>query len=204
MCVFHRMMRARKTPIVVVVVAYPTTPLVTTRVRFCVSAAHTKDDIDTVLRACDEIGDILDVKHLPGERWPLEQQPRQPRASRLRHQLVPPSETAAAGAGTDDSRKTCKGSYCTSSLPFHFAHISSSQFSSAGQSHLFNPQGQASLPQSFDQPSHSVPSANVQPSSVPSASQHPPPTVNWSRFLLLVLPTCHYSNFVLYAQLCVL
>jgi len=72
MCVFHRMMRARKTPIVVVVVAYPATPLVTTRVRFCVSAAHTKDDIDTVLRACDEIGDILDVKHLPGERWPLE------------------------------------------------------------------------------------------------------------------------------------
>jgi serine palmitoyltransferase len=72
MCVFHRMMRARKTPIVVVVVAYPATPLVTTRVRFCVSASHTKDDIDTVLRACDEIGDVLDVKHLPGERWPLE------------------------------------------------------------------------------------------------------------------------------------
>jgi serine palmitoyltransferase len=72
MCVFHRMMRARKTPIVVVVVAYPATPLVTTRVRFCVSAAHTKDDIDTVMRACDEIGDVLDLKHLPGERWSLE------------------------------------------------------------------------------------------------------------------------------------
>lgn len=72
MGVFHRMMRARKTPIVVVVVGYPATPLVTTRVRFCVSASHTKDDIDTVLRACDEIGDVLDLKHLPGERWPLE------------------------------------------------------------------------------------------------------------------------------------
>ncbi|KAI0305289.1 serine palmitoyltransferase 2 [Multifurca ochricompacta] len=72
MCVFHRMMRARKTPIVVVVVAYPATPLVLSRVRFCVSAAHTKDDIDTVLGACDEIGDVLDLKHLPGERWPLE------------------------------------------------------------------------------------------------------------------------------------
>jgi len=72
MCVFHRMMRARKTPIVVVVVAYPATPLVTSRVRFCVSASHTKDDIDTVLRACNEIGDVLDLKHLPGERWPLE------------------------------------------------------------------------------------------------------------------------------------
>jgi serine palmitoyltransferase len=72
MCAFHRMMRARKTPIVVVVVAYPATPLVTSRVRFCVSAAHTKDDIDTVLRACDEIGDVLDLKHLPGERWSVE------------------------------------------------------------------------------------------------------------------------------------
>lgn len=72
MCVFYRMMRARKTPIVVVVVAYPATPLVTSRVRFCVSASHTKDDIDTVLQACDEIGDVLDLKHLPGERWPLE------------------------------------------------------------------------------------------------------------------------------------
>jgi serine palmitoyltransferase len=72
MCVFHRMMRARKTPIVVVVVGYPATPLVTGRVRFCVSSAHTKGDIDTVLRASDEIGDVLDVKHLPGERWPLE------------------------------------------------------------------------------------------------------------------------------------
>ena len=66
------MMRARKIPIVVVVVSYPATPLITSRARFCVSASHTKDDIDTVLRACDEIGDILDLKHLPGERWPLE------------------------------------------------------------------------------------------------------------------------------------
>lgn len=72
MCAFHRMILARKTPIVVVVVAYPATPLVTGRVRFCVSASHTKDDIDTVLQACDEIGDVLDLKHLPGERWPLE------------------------------------------------------------------------------------------------------------------------------------
>ncbi|KAF8268339.1 serine palmitoyltransferase 2 [Lactarius quietus] len=72
MGVFYRMMRSRKTPIVVVVVAYPATPLITSRVRFCVSASHTKEDIDTVLRACDEIGDVLDLKHLPGERWPLE------------------------------------------------------------------------------------------------------------------------------------
>jgi serine palmitoyltransferase len=70
--VFHRMMRARKTPIAVVLAAYPYTPLLTPRIRFSVSASHTKDDIDTVLRACDELGDILDLKHSPGERWPLE------------------------------------------------------------------------------------------------------------------------------------
>ncbi|KDQ54167.1 hypothetical protein JAAARDRAFT_136140 [Jaapia argillacea MUCL 33604] len=72
MPLFSRMMRSMETPIVVVVVAYPATPLVTSRVRFCVSAAHTKADIDLVLKACDEIGDVLDLKHRPGDRWPLE------------------------------------------------------------------------------------------------------------------------------------
>jgi serine palmitoyltransferase len=74
MAVFHRMMKQRATPIIVVVVAYPATPLVTSRVRFCVSASHTKDDIDIVLRAVNEIGDVLDIKHgLHGrERWSLE------------------------------------------------------------------------------------------------------------------------------------
>lgn len=48
--------------IVTVVVAYPATPLVSSRVRFCVSAAHTKEDIDRVLIACDVIGDVLGLK----------------------------------------------------------------------------------------------------------------------------------------------
>ncbi len=75
MNMFHRMMKDRQTPIVVVVVAYPATPLVTSRVRFCVSAAHTKEDVDTVLRACDEIGDVLDLKHgiKKSERWSIEE-----------------------------------------------------------------------------------------------------------------------------------
>lgn len=74
MNMFHRMMRDRSTPIVVVVVAYPATPLVKSRVRFCVSASHTKDDVDTVLMACDDIGDVLDLKHgiRRSERWSLE------------------------------------------------------------------------------------------------------------------------------------
>ncbi|KJA23889.1 hypothetical protein HYPSUDRAFT_184581 [Hypholoma sublateritium FD-334 SS-4] len=75
MNMFHRLMRARALPIVVVVVAYPATPLTTGRVRFCVSAAHTKADVDVVLRACDEIGDVLDLKHglKKGERWSVEE-----------------------------------------------------------------------------------------------------------------------------------
>jgi serine palmitoyltransferase len=66
------MMKDRATPIVVVVVAYPATSLVSGRVRFCLSAAHTKDDVDLVLKACDEIGEVLDLKHGQGERWRLE------------------------------------------------------------------------------------------------------------------------------------
>ncbi|KAG1861129.1 pyridoxal phosphate-dependent transferase [Suillus subalutaceus] len=66
MSMFSRMMRSRSTPIVVVVVAYPATPLVTSRVRFCVSAAHTKEDIDMV-------GGILDLKHGAGERWGIDE-----------------------------------------------------------------------------------------------------------------------------------
>jgi serine palmitoyltransferase len=74
MILFHRMMKDRAVPIIVVVVAYPATALVTSRVRFCVSAAHTKEDIDCILRACDEIGDALDIKNgIPrAERWDIE------------------------------------------------------------------------------------------------------------------------------------
>lgn len=58
---FSRMM-LEKFNIVTVVVAYPATPLVSSRVRFCVSAAHTKQDIDRVLLACDVVGDLLGLK----------------------------------------------------------------------------------------------------------------------------------------------
>ncbi|KAG2108527.1 serine palmitoyltransferase 2 [Suillus discolor] len=66
---FVRMMRSYSPPIVVVVVTYPATPFETARARFCPSASHTKEDIDIVLRACDEVGGILDLKHGSGERW---------------------------------------------------------------------------------------------------------------------------------------
>jgi serine palmitoyltransferase len=70
---FARLMRARRIPIVVVVVGYPATPLEKGRARFCASASHTKEDIDMVLRACDEVGGILDLKHGLGERWGIDE-----------------------------------------------------------------------------------------------------------------------------------
>ncbi|KAF9078494.1 serine palmitoyltransferase 2 [Rhodocollybia butyracea] len=75
MIMFHRMMKDRKTPIVTVPVAYPATPLITSRIRLCVSAAHTKEDIDEILRACNEVGDVLDLKHgiSKKERWTLDE-----------------------------------------------------------------------------------------------------------------------------------
>ena len=57
---------ALKRKISVVVVGYPATPLVSSRARFCVSAAHTKDDLDRLLQACDEIGDLLHLKFSSG------------------------------------------------------------------------------------------------------------------------------------------
>ncbi|KAG2134126.1 pyridoxal phosphate-dependent transferase [Suillus clintonianus] len=71
--VFVRMMRARPIPIAVVVVTYPATPFETGRVRLCPSASHTKEDIDIVLRACDEVGGILDMKHGSCKRWGIDE-----------------------------------------------------------------------------------------------------------------------------------
>ncbi|GAA5995483.1 uncharacterized protein JCM10292_005201 [Rhodotorula paludigena] len=64
MGLFSRMMLERY-KIVVVVVAYPATPLVSSRVRYCLSAAHTKSDLDRILRATDEVGGILGLKLSP-------------------------------------------------------------------------------------------------------------------------------------------
>ncbi|CAB4392875.1 serine palmitoyltransferase component [Rhizophagus irregularis] len=51
-----------KRNLAVVVVAYPATPMISSRARFCISAAHTKEDIDEILKICNEIGDILQLK----------------------------------------------------------------------------------------------------------------------------------------------
>ena len=56
-----------KRKLAVVVVAYPATPMISSRARFCISAAHTKEDIDEILKICDEIGDILQLKYNKAE-----------------------------------------------------------------------------------------------------------------------------------------
>jgi serine palmitoyltransferase len=59
----HEMLKRK---ISVVVVGYPATPLISSRARFCISAAHNKEDLDRLLSACDEIGNVLQLKFSSG------------------------------------------------------------------------------------------------------------------------------------------
>lgn len=68
----HEMLKRR---IAVVVVGYPATPLISSRARFCVSAAHNKDDMDRLLAACDEVSDLLQLKFSTGVAGGLEPLP---------------------------------------------------------------------------------------------------------------------------------
>jgi len=49
--------------IAVVVVGYPATPFLLCRVRFCISASHTREDLDWALDRMSEIGDTLLLKY---------------------------------------------------------------------------------------------------------------------------------------------
>lgn len=68
----HEMLRRK---ISVVVVGYPATPLITSRARFCVSAAHNKEDMDRLLAACDEVADRMHLKFSTGVAGGLEPLP---------------------------------------------------------------------------------------------------------------------------------
>ncbi|XP_073711669.1 serine palmitoyltransferase 2b [Misgurnus anguillicaudatus] len=46
-----------------VVVGFPATPIIESRARFCVSAAHTREMLDTALKAISEVGDVLQLKY---------------------------------------------------------------------------------------------------------------------------------------------
>ncbi|CAO3614070.1 unnamed protein product [Cunninghamella blakesleeana] len=51
-----------KRGIAVCVVGYPATNIVTSRARFCLSASHTKEDLDDALDKISEVGDLLMLK----------------------------------------------------------------------------------------------------------------------------------------------
>ncbi|XP_066478549.1 serine palmitoyltransferase 3 [Tiliqua scincoides] len=63
---FSRLMLARN--IGVVVVGFPATPITESRARFCVSAYHTREMLDKVLNALDELGDFLQLKYSQNSR----------------------------------------------------------------------------------------------------------------------------------------
>lgn len=52
-----------KRGVAVVTVGFPATKFLEPRVRFCLSAAHTKEMLDHALEAIDEVGDLLWIKH---------------------------------------------------------------------------------------------------------------------------------------------
>ncbi len=62
-----------KRGVAVVVVGYPATPIITSRVRFCISAAHTLPDLEYALQQISEVGDLLMLKvsKLPKAKKPL-------------------------------------------------------------------------------------------------------------------------------------
>uniref|UniRef100_A0A3P8WRZ9 serine C-palmitoyltransferase n=1 Tax=Cynoglossus semilaevis TaxID=244447 RepID=A0A3P8WRZ9_CYNSE len=51
-----------------VVVGFPATPIIESRARFCVSAAHTREMLDIALEAISEVGDVLQLKYSRRER----------------------------------------------------------------------------------------------------------------------------------------
>ncbi|MBN3312944.1 SPTC2 palmitoyltransferase, partial [Atractosteus spatula] len=59
----------------VVVVGFPATPIIESRARFCVSAAHTKEMLDTALNVISEVGDLLQLKYSRHRPVPLLDRP---------------------------------------------------------------------------------------------------------------------------------
>lgn len=52
----------------VVVVGYPATAVISSRVRFCISSAHTKEDLDYAISVVDRVGNALGLKYLKSKK----------------------------------------------------------------------------------------------------------------------------------------
>jgi len=57
-----------KRGIAAVVVGFPAVPIITSRARFCISAAHKREDLDRALDDINHIADILCLKYRSGEK----------------------------------------------------------------------------------------------------------------------------------------
>ena len=49
--------------VAIVVVGFPATSVILSRARFCISAAHTKDDIVHAVRVIAEVSDLLGLRY---------------------------------------------------------------------------------------------------------------------------------------------
>lgn len=52
-----------KRGLAVVVVGFPAVPILMSRARFCISAGHTRQDLDRALKEIDEIADICNLRY---------------------------------------------------------------------------------------------------------------------------------------------
>ena len=52
-----------KRGLAVVVVGFPATAIITSRARFCISAGHTKEDLDFAVKVLSEVADMLCLKY---------------------------------------------------------------------------------------------------------------------------------------------
>ena len=56
-----------KRNLAVVVVGYPATPVLLSRVRFCLSASHSQRDLDKVVETLNEVVDVVGIRYAEGE-----------------------------------------------------------------------------------------------------------------------------------------
>jgi len=78
----------------VVVVGFPATPLTGARARFCISAAHTREELKRALDVIKEIGSMLLMRHFHGvKKYPVhEQEQRQKEITRVLSQTTKHSQ----------------------------------------------------------------------------------------------------------------
>ncbi|CAN4085412.1 unnamed protein product [Withania somnifera] len=56
-----------KQNVAVVTVAFPATPLLLARARICISAAHSREDLNKALEVISRVGDLIGIKYFPAE-----------------------------------------------------------------------------------------------------------------------------------------